>query len=424
MINRLIIWIFIGIILGFMILICQDAGLMEFRRDIDLKQFENSDVPVILSKEIKNFITIAQIVGFFGWIFLGYLLLKKDVVVMFNKYFKGLAVLLLLFSMSGCWRPYEPVKLEELGTNEEGFLIPYTGDSTKQTASNNEEFLTKNMVSVKQIKIPQQWIQTGYKPWMGHWADAAKLIKVDKSPVTREWTADENTGTSNKKEAIWVMTSDQVEFSTGWTCTARIQSKDDAVKFLHNYPNGVLSAVLDAELRGQIQTRFGMEVTDLPMDELRKNATPHLRKVIEEVDAFFLPRGITVTNLGISGGFVYKNTSIQEKLVEVFNSEQQKNIEIAKTQAQDEANKRVISEANGKATALLLEKNAEASGIKAVADAKAYELEKAKQDLKTYLALKQLEVDTKRIEKWTGTYPTTFMGKDSPDLLLTTPINK
>ena len=34
------------------------------------------------------------------------------------------------------------------------------------------------------------------------------------------------------------MTTDQVEFSTGWTCTARIDSRDDAVKFLHNYPAG------------------------------------------------------------------------------------------------------------------------------------------------------------------------------------------
>ena len=137
--------------------------------------------------------------------------------------------------------------------------------------------------------------------WNGEWRDAAKLIKVDKSPVTREWTADPNTGTSNRNEAIWVMTSDQVEFSTGWTCTARIAARDDAVKFLHNYPSGSLQSVMDTEVRAKLQAEFGLEVTDLPMDELRKNATPHLKRVVEALTTFFSERGITITNLGITG---------------------------------------------------------------------------------------------------------------------------
>ena len=63
-------------------------------------------------------------------------------------------------------------------------------------------------MATKQIRLPQQWIPLGYETygWNGEWRDAAKLIKVDKSPVTREWTADPNTGTSNRNEAIWVMT--------------------------------------------------------------------------------------------------------------------------------------------------------------------------------------------------------------------------
>ena len=227
------------------------------------------------------------------------------------------------------------MKLETIGPNEEGFLIPYTGDTKKQTSTNNEEFLRANLVATKQIRVPQQWIQLGYETtgWNGEWRDAAKLIKVDKSPVTREWTADPNTGTSNRNEAIWVMTSDQVEFSTGWTCTARIATRDDAVKFLHNYPSGSLQSVMDTEVRAKLQAEFGLEVTDLPMDELRKNATPHFKRVVETLTTFFSERGITITNLGISGGFVYKDKAIQDMLVKVFNAEQQKSISIARTQA-------------------------------------------------------------------------------------------
>jgi hypothetical protein len=219
-----------------------------------------------------------------------------------------------------------------------------------------------------------------------------------------------------------VMTADQVEFSTGWTCTARIASRDDAIKFLHNYPNGTLEKVMDHEIRAYLQASFGIEVTDLPMDELRKSATPHIKSVTSKTEKFFADRGVQITNLGITGGFVYKDQSIIQTLVKVFNAEQEKNIAIAKSSAQIEQNKQVLSEAEGKAAAILKEKKAEADGIKMVADAKAYEMEKAKGDGKTYLALKSIELQKAKIEKWDGKFPTYFMGQSDPQMLLQVPM--
>lgn len=427
--NKLFFWLLVCIV-GFYYwsYYLQDTHVEE-NRNLAMRQFENSDEVQQQLRQLqwKRNITV-EVFGL-GWLFTGVYLMCTRVsnYIRWRSILKscGLALMMLLSLNSiGCYRPYEPNQLEEIGTNEEGFLIPYTGDTKKQTSTNNEEFLRVNMVSTKQIRIPQQWIPSNYETFgpKGDWKPAAKLIRVDKAPVTREWTADSASGTSNKNEAIWVMTSDQVEFSTGWTCTARINSRDDAVKFLHNYPNGSLQAVLDTEVRAKIQALFGLEVTDLPMDELRKNSTPHMLRVIAEVEKFFLQRGINITNLGITGGFVYKNPSIQEKLVEVFNSEQEKNISIAKTQAQAENNKQIMLEATGKAQALLTQKKAEADGIRAVADAKAYEIQKAKEDLQTYLALKRLELETRKAEKWDGRFPQTFMGqKDGLDLLLNVP---
>src|SRR6185503_4383930 len=209
--------------------------------------------------------------------------------------------------------------------------LPLTGEVSSQTSTNNEEYLRSNLVYTKQVKLPQQWVQHGFETFgpNGKWKAAAILVKVDKSPVTREWTADPNSGTSNKNEAIWVMTSDQVEFSTGWTCTARIAARDDAVKFLHNYPNGSLQNVLDTEVRAKLQAVFGLEVTDLPMEKLRKEATPHITTTTKEVEGFFKERGITITNLGISGGFIYKDKTIMDTMVKVFNAEQEKAIATA-----------------------------------------------------------------------------------------------
>lgn len=339
---------------------------------------------------------------------------------------RSLSVMVLtIFAMTsvGCYRPFEPVKLEVISSNEEAFLLPYTGDSKKQTSSNSEEYLKENLVYTKQVQIPQQWVRTGYETWgpKGKWEDAAAIIKVDKSPVTREWSVESTRGTSEKDEGIWVMTSDQVEFSTGWVCTARISSRDDAVKFLHNYPNGSLTKVMDTEIRSKLQTEFGLEVTDLPMESLRKAATPHIVTVVNKVKEFFRNRGIEITNLGISGGFVYKDKTILTTLVKVFNAEQEKAIAAAETSAQEERNKKVILESSGKADALLKTKKAEAEGIRAIADAKLYEMDKAQAKMQDYVQLKQIELQKELLQKWDGSYPQFFSGNNSPNMLLQLP---
>jgi hypothetical protein len=320
-------------------------------------------------------------------------------------------------------KPFEPVVLETVKPQEEGFLIPLWGDTDKQTAKRSVDPTKVKVeegnftaIDVKQVKIPHRWVETGYNfPWSiwinnGRWEPSATLIKVDRSPETREWTAEPKRGTSDKDQAIWVQTSDQVEFSTGWTITARIESKADASKFLYNYRNKTLSDVLDQEVRGKVQSEFSIEVTDLPMEKLRNDATPHIKRVTKDVTEFFKTRGITITNLGISGGFVYKDKLIGQKIVELFNAEQEAAIAKAHTAAQAEENKKIQLAAEAKAKSILTEREAEAKGIQAVADAKAYEITKAQENKEIYLELKRLELSTKQMEKWNGAWPSYFMG--------------
>jgi hypothetical protein len=325
---------------------------------------------------------------------------------------------------TGCgMKPFEPVVLETVKPQEEGFLIPLWGDTDKQTAKRSVDPTKVKVeegnftaIDVKQVKIPHRWVETGYNfPWSiwinnGRWEPSATLIKVDRSPETREWTAEPKRGTSDKDQAIWVQTSDQVEFSTGWTITARIESKADASKFLYNYRNKTLSDVLDQEVRGKVQSEFSIEVTDLPMEKLRNDATPHIKRVTKDVTEFFKTRGITITNLGISGGFVYKDKLIGQKIVELFNAEQEAAIAKAHTAAQAEENKKIQLAAEAKAKSILTEREAEAKGIQAVADAKAYEITKAQENKEIYLELKRLELSTKQMEKWNGAWPSYFMG--------------
>jgi hypothetical protein len=180
---------------------------------------------------------------------------------------------------------------------------------------------------------------------------------------------------------------------------------------------------MDTEVRAKLQATFGMEVTDLPMETLRKQATPHLVKTIDDVTEFFKERGITITNLGITGGFVYKDKTIMDTLVKVFNAEQDKAIANAAFQAQEMKNKTLESAATGKGKAIITERQAEADGITLVADAKAYEMEKAKTDADIYLTLKRIELEKEKLAKWDGRFPLYFMGGggQQPDLLLQMP---
>ncbi|HEX3315410.1 MAG TPA: hypothetical protein VHR72_10990, partial [Gemmataceae bacterium] len=180
---------------------------------------------------------------------------------------------------------------------------------------------------------------------------------------------------------------------------------------------------LDTEVRSKLQAEFGLEVTDLPMDELRKNATPHISRTVKAVSEFFKVRGITITNLGITGGFVYKDASIMRKMVEVFNAEQERAIATAKTNAQTELNKSVILKAQGEADAILKTRKAEADGIKLVADARIFEIEKSAAQPEVYMKLKQLELQREMLTRWDGSFPRYFMsaGSTSPNMLLQLP---
>ncbi len=392
------------------------------RTEKALKQLEPGDMSAELNKE-HILVNSGYSFAFSGLAVLGVILVCSDIQKLFSSKSALLLVAVAILGTTGCRRPFEPVKLEKISTNEEAFLLPLTGDLAKQTTSNTEEYLTKNLVFVKQVKIPQQWVSKGYETiaWNGEWQDAAILIKVDKSPVTREWTADKDSGTSTKNEAIWVMTADQVEFSTGWTCTARIADRSESVKFLHNYPNGSLENVMDKEIRARLQSAWTLEVTDLPMSELRNAATPHILKVCNDVTTFFKARGIEITNLGITGGFVYKDGKIHDTMVELFNAEQEKAKAKAATEAQEEKNNKLKLEAEGLAAKVLKERQAEADGIKLVADAKAYEMEKAQANSAAYFQLKQIELEKEKLTKWDGRFPSYYMGTGSPELLLQVP---
>ena len=144
-----------------------------------------------------------------------------------------------IFGVSGCIRPYDTPEYAEIDTSETGFLIPLEGNSEHQAKFQSEEYLRELKVAAKRVQITHRWSQEGRLVNSGRWISTVRLIKVNRSPVTREWTAETTTGTAAKNQAIWIESSDSVGFSLGFTCTSFIP-EEHAAKFLYWYPTGSL----------------------------------------------------------------------------------------------------------------------------------------------------------------------------------------
>ena len=334
-----------------------------------------------------------------------------------------LPLVALTLTLSGCVKSYDKPEYVEIDTSETGFLIPLEGDSTKQARFESVDYLQERKVAAKRIQITHRWNQEGRFNNDGHWLSLVRLVKVNRSPVTREWTAEGKHATGDK--AIWIESADSVGFSMGFTCTAFIDEKD-AASFLYWYPSGSLANVMDTEVRGRIQQASAEVAAKYPLDSLREKKQEIADAVKKDVVAFFTQRGISITTVGMFGGMTYENPAIQKAIDETFIAQQLKVVSAAKFQSQQKENERIEleatataeklrREAQGKADARLAEAKAEADAIglvnKAVANSGPL-----------LMQIRALEVEKARVERWNGSFPQTMLG-NNPNVLFTSSLS-
>ena len=330
-------------------------------------------------------------------------------------------------ALSGCIRPFDRPEYAEIDTSETGFLIPLEGNTATQARFQSEEYLRELKVAAKRVQITHRWSQEGRLPHSGRWIGTVRLIKVNRSPVTREWTAEANTGTAAKNQAIWIESSDSVGFSMGFTCTAFIP-EEQAARFLYWYPSGSLSEVMDGEVRGRIQQVAAEIAAKYPLDQLRARKQEISDAVKHDITQFFAQRGVVITTIGMFGGMTYENGEIQRAIDNTVIAQQLKVVNEAKWEAQQRDNDRVTLEANAIAERArrIAAGDADAKKIAAAAEAQAIRdvnkaLAEAGQNPLLY-QLRSLEVERARVDKWNGQYPDYLLQAGaSPNLMLQLP---
>ncbi len=345
-----------------------------------------------------------------------------------TRYAKTAALLALgalpLFG-TGCIKPFDRPEYVEIDTSETGFLIPLEGETAAQTRFQSEDYLVQRKVAAKRVQITHRWSQEGRVENDGRWIPTVRLVKVNRSPVTREWTMPQGPTTGGTvarglvDKAIWIESADSVGFSMGFTCTAFI-AEEDAAKFLYWYPSGSLASVMDSEARGRIQQVAAEVAAKYPLDLLRAKKQEIADAVKHDVTNFFALRGVTVTTVGMFGGMTYENPAIQKAIDDTFISQQLKVVSEAKFEAQKKENERIELEANATAEKARREALGQADARKTAAAGEAEAIREVSRALAEaqqnplLLQIKQLEIEKARVERWDGRYPTWFFGAGAP----------
>jgi len=324
-----------------------------------------------------------------------------------------LVMVMIVITVSGCRKPPKVEKFEEVSNNETAFVIQQEGES--QVKVNSLDALAKMKVTAKRINIPLRFRKTGRYDWDGHWIPTVKVIKVNRSPVTRAWSAAAGRGTSISNQGIWMESSDSIGFSTGFNCTARVEEKNAAL-YLYTYSGDALTIVMDAQIRNEIQAVGSEVAAAYKMDDCREKKLEIIARVREVVIPKYAKTGITIDTIGMFGGFDYEDKEIQTAINKIFVAQQLKEQAAAELVAQKDKNATIemaaiglknaaVTKATGEAEAVTIAATAEAAAILAVAKAA-----NEANDNPIFLELKKLEIEAQRLTVWNGAYPNWITG--------------
>jgi len=318
--------------------------------------------------------------------------------LMSMKKFIILVLLVMVLGLTACG-PAKTDRFKTIKPNETAFVIPVEGvTKAGQKAFMSVEFLNQQKVATKRIYLPLREISTGRWWWEYEWIPTVDIITVDRSPITREWTGDAKTGSTNKNQALWVESSDSIGFGVGVNLTAMIL-EEDAALFLYKYAGKSLSAIVDNNVRGRVNAILSREFAKYTLEVGRDKKNDIIDKVEKDTVDYFKKMGVTISNVGLSEGLVYEDKEIQNKINENFVAEM--DISIKENQRLSQA----------KTNAMNIE-IAEAEAVAASKWAAAAEDRKKQIDVK--IAQMLAEAKLTMAKKWDGKLPANLIPQDNP----------
>lgn len=326
-----------------------------------------------------------------------------------------------------------------VGPSETVFSIP-ASETDQQVKFQSEQYLNENKLPTRQIKVTYSRfdLSNGLGTRFGWKADTLYFI-VDRTPESREWTADAKTGTETSDQSFKAESNEAIDFSIGGTCTARV-TEEQAAKFLYNF-NGTgsvaiesdvtktevlppsifkqanIGAVMDKQVRAFFQQHLFETFHSMSTNDIRLKAGEVFRQVSADATKYFGDRGLTLEGCGGVGGLTYSDANVQNVINATF-AEQQKIIqaqaqaEAQKTKAQGDYN---AQDLQNKTALSKAEADAQSARIRAKGEADAMAAKGA------VLAQNPGIIDLIRAEKYKGDVPSTVVNPgpgQAPNVIL------
>ncbi len=276
-----------------------------------------------------------SIVPVITWIFLGLVGLLWLPWFLKNGSKSALSVLILLaFAMpilSGCV-PYKGSTVVEVGPNQTAFMLPAQGDTAEQAKFNSAQYLQEKEVAAKIVEITFRPHKTGRMYWSVDFVPNNILILVDRKPVSRQWTYNKETGTSDTNQAIALESQESIGFYHGVVVNAVIEEVD-AATFLYYYggagiygdpaQTGIqasvgLEQVMDSFVRTWVANKLYAEFKSRTLEQGQIDAAKIFAGIEESAKVNFKKYGVTILDLGGIEGLVYDSDSVQESIDQKF----------------------------------------------------------------------------------------------------------
>ena len=323
-----------------------------------------------------------------------------------------LFVLILVF-LSACG-PAKIEPIEEIEPNETAFVVPLEGETKAgQAKFMSIDYLSQAKISTKRVVIPVRYRSTGRGWTMYQYIPTVKVIRVDRTPVTREWTKGKNSGTNKTEEAVYrfahqeqlllrneaiaVESLDSIGFSVGVNITCGIL-EEDAATFLYYYAGKPLMHIIDENVRGYVQSILGERFGELDLELCKKQKAKIFKELAKDATEHFKAFGITINNIGHSEGLLYDDVVIQKKINDKVIAEMDIQVAHNEKLAQDERNKLLVAKA-------------EAEKLAAIEFSKAQEAMIAK----TKLEIELIKAQATKIasQRWNGATPAQILPQGS-----------
>ena len=196
----------------------------------------------------------------------------------------------------------------EIQPNQTAFVIPATGGNfSDQEQFKSLQYLDSRKVAAKRITLEKDNVG-------GKYVTRDIVVLVDRTPLARQWTKSDETGTSSANQALCAESNESIEVCMQISMSASVREAD-ASKYLYNFPTtklqnpqvssvytaAALEAVVDNQIRQYLQSLLGGAVGSRSLDDVIKEKAMIVREASKSTTSYFAEQGITIAYIGLGG---------------------------------------------------------------------------------------------------------------------------